>query len=186
MKNFINFNIANLIIFLILIMFFFIFESNSKDKTTIKTSENINNDNIIIKSNLDNKNLYAQNSFNFFSDFIENISENLDFKILYFCYKYESLELFNDIQETIKNEIGEHNYYKDMKTRMSIVSYTNDIGTCQFQHKTFYWLADKYGLENANIHNESHQIELMVLAFKNGNQNLWMGYKKIQKKNINK
>ena len=73
-----------------------------------------------------------------------------------------------------------------MKTRMSIVSYTNDIGTCQFQHKTFYWLADKYGLENPNIHNENHQIELMVLAFKNGNQNLWMGYKKIQKKNINK
>ena len=111
MKKFINFNIANYIIFLILIIFFFIFESNSKDKTTIKTSENINNDNIIIKSNLDNKNLCTQNSFNFFSDFIENISENLDFKIFYYCKKYESLELFNDIQETIKNEIGEHNYY---------------------------------------------------------------------------
>lgn len=184
MKKGTNLYITNLIIFLILIMFFFIFKSNSNSKNSINLNKNINNENII-KSDLTNENLCAQNSFNFFSDFIENISENLDFKILYFCYKYESLELFNDIQETIRNEIGSHNYYKDMKTRMSIISYTNDIGTCQFQHKTFYWLSDKYGLKNADIHNENHQIEIMVQAFKNGNQNLWMGYKKY-KKNINK
>jgi hypothetical protein len=185
MKKGTNLYIVNLIILLTSIMFFFIFESNSDNKNAINLNKNINNDNIIIKSNLDNKNLCTYNDLISFLYFANNISENLDFKILYFCYKYKSLELFNDIKETIKNEIGSHNYYKDMKTRMSIISYTNDIGTCQFQHKTFYWLSDKYGLKNADIHNENHQIEIMVQAFKNGNQNLWMGYKKY-KKNINK
>ena len=104
--------------------------------------------------------------------------DDLDYKLIYFCDKYEAFEHFYDIKHTIYNEIGEHNYYKSAKTRMAIVSHTKDTGTCQFQHKTFYYLANKYNLYNANILNENHQIAVMVLAFKDGKQNWWNGYKK--------
>ena len=110
-------------------------------------------------------------------NFIE-LQNDLDYKLIYFCSKYETFEHFYDIKETIKNEIGEHNYYKSSKTRMSIVSSTKDTGTCQFQHKTFYYLANKYNLNNANILNENHQIAVLVQGFKDGKQNWWNGYKK--------
>ena len=111
------------------------------------------------------------------SNFIE-LNDDLDYKLIYFCDKYDAFEHFYDIKHTIYNEIGEHNYYKSAKTRMAIVSHTKDTGTCQFQHKTFYYLANKYNLYNANILNENHQIAVMVLAFKDGRQNYWNGYKK--------
>ena len=111
------------------------------------------------------------------SNFIE-LNDDLDYKLIYYCDKYSAFEHFYDIKHTIYNEIGEHNYYKDMQTRMAVVSYTKDTGTCQFQHKTFYYLANKYNLYNANILNENHQIAVMVLAFKDGKQNYWNGYKK--------
>ena len=113
-------------------------------------------------------------------NFIE-LQNDLDYKLIYFCSKYETFEHFYDIKETIKNEIGEHNYYKSSKTRMSIVSSTKDTGTCQFQHKTFYYLANKYNLNNANILNENHQIAVMVQAFVDGKQGWWCGYKKYKK-----
>ena len=114
------------------------------------------------------------------SNFIE-LNDDLDYKLIYFCDKYDAFEHFYDIKYTIYNEIGEHNYYKDMQTRMAVVSHTKDTGTCQFQNKTFYYLANKYNLNKANILNENHQIEVMVLAFKDGRQNLWVGYKKLKK-----
>lgn len=100
-------------------------------------------------------------------NFIE-LNSDLDFKLIYFCDKYDAFEHFYDIKYTIFNEIGEHNYYKDMQTRMAVVSYTKDTGTCQFQNKTFYYLANKYNLNNANILNENHQIAIMVQAFVDG------------------
>jgi hypothetical protein len=115
------------------------------------------------------------------SDVIYNfiaLNDDLDYKLIYYCNKYSAFEYFYDIKHTIYNEIGEHNYYKNSKTRMSIVSTTKDTGTCQFQNKTFYYLANKYNLNNANILNENHQIAVMVLAFKDGKQNYWNGYKK--------
>ena len=115
------------------------------------------------------------------SDVIYNfiaLNDDLDYKLVYFCDKYDAFEHFYDIKHTIYNEIGEHNYYKNSKTRMSIVSTTKDTGTCQFQHKTFYYLAEKYNIKGANILSESQQIAIMVLAFKDGRQNLWYGYKK--------
>ena len=105
-------------------------------------------------------------------NFIE-LQNDLDYKLIYFCSKYDAFEHFYDIKHTIYNEIGEHNYYKSAKTRMAIVSHTKDTGTCQFQHKTFYYLANKYNIIRANLHNENHQITLMVLAFKDGKQNWW-------------
>ena len=114
------------------------------------------------------------------SNFIE-LNDDLDYKLIYFCDKYNAFEHFYDIKHTIYNEIGEHNYYKNSKTRMSIVSTTKDTGTCQFQNKTFYYLANKYNLNNANILNENHQIAVMVLAFKDGKQNWWCGYKKYKR-----
>jgi len=114
------------------------------------------------------------------SNFIE-LNDDLDYKLIYFCDKYNAFEHFYDIKHTIYNEIGEHNYYKNSKTRMSIVSHTKDTGTCQFQHKTFYYLAKKYNLNNANILNESHQIAVMVQAFRDGKQNWWCGYKKYKR-----
>ena len=111
------------------------------------------------------------------SNFIE-LNDDLDFKLIYYCDKYSAFEHFYDIKHTIYNEIGEHNYYKSSKTRMSIISYTNDIGTCQFQHKTFYYLAEKYDIKGANILSENQQIAVMVQAFRDGRQNLWVGYKK--------
>ena len=114
------------------------------------------------------------------SNFIE-LNDDLDYKLIYFCDKYNAFEHFYDIKHTIYNEIGEHNYYKNSKTRMSIVSHTKDTGTCQFQHKTFYYLANKYKIKGANLNNENHQIAVMVLAFKDGKQNYWNGYKKYKK-----
>jgi len=110
-------------------------------------------------------------------NFIE-LQNNLDYKIMYFCNKYAAFEHFYDIKGTILNEIGVDNYYKDMQTRMAVVSHTKDTGTCQFQHRTFYYLAEKYDIKGANILSESQQITVMVLAFKDGRQNLWVGYKK--------
>ena len=118
------------------------------------------------------------------SDVIYNfiaLNDDLDYKLIYFCDKYNAFEHFYDIKHTIYNEIGEHNYYKNSKTRMSIVSTTKDTGTCQFQNKTFYYLANKYNLNNANILNENHQIAVMVLAFRDGKQNWWCGYKKYKR-----
>ena len=115
------------------------------------------------------------------SDVIYNfiaLNDDLDYKLIYFCDKYNAFEHFYDIKHTIFNEIGEHNYYKDMQTRMAVVSHTKDTGTCQFQHKTFYYLAEKYDIKGANILSESQQIAIMVQAFADGKQNLWCGYKK--------
>ena len=111
------------------------------------------------------------------SNFIE-LNDDLDYKLIYFCNKYSAFEHFYDIKHTIFNEIGEHNYYKDMQTRMAVVSHTKDTGTCQFQHRTFYYLAEKYDIKGANILSESQQIAVMVQAFKDGKQNWWNGYKK--------
>lgn len=115
------------------------------------------------------------------SDVIYNfiaLNDDLDYKLVYFCDKYDAFEHFYDMKETIKNEIGVDNYYKDMQTRMGVVSSTKDTGTCQFQHKTFYYLANKYKIKGANLNNENHQITVMVLAFRDGKQNWWCGYKK--------
>jgi len=111
------------------------------------------------------------------SNFIE-LNNDLDYKLVYFCDKYSAFEHFYDIKGTILNEIGVDNYYKDMQTRMAVVSYTKDTGTCQFQHKTFYYLAEKYNIKGANILSESQQIAIMVQAFRDGKQNYWNGYKK--------
>ena len=113
-------------------------------------------------------------------NFIE-LQNDLDYKLIYFCSKYETFEHFYDIKETIKNEIGADNYYKDMQTRMGVVSATKDTGTCQFQNKTFYYLANKYKIKGANLNNENHQIAVLVQAFNDGKQNLWCGYKKYKK-----
>ena len=114
------------------------------------------------------------------SNFIE-LNNDLDYKLVYFCNKYNAFEHFYDIKHTIFNEIGEHNYYKNSQERMSIVSFTKDTGTCQFQHKTFYYLAEKYDIKGANILSESQQISVMVQAFRDGRQNWWYGYKKYKK-----
>jgi len=114
------------------------------------------------------------------SNFIE-LNNDLDFKLIYFCDKYNAFEHFYDVKNTILNEIGEYNYYKDMQSRMAVVSHTKDTGTCQFQNKTFYYLANKYNISNANILNEKHQIAVMVQAFKDGKKNYWNGYKKYKK-----
>ena len=106
-------------------------------------------------------------------NFIE-LQNDLDYKLIYFCSKYETFEHFYDIKETIKNEIGADNYYKDMQTRMGVVSATKDTGTCQFQNKTFYYLANKYNKgailrsiinvsnEVRNKHNQIHPTEKPV------------------------
>ena len=110
-------------------------------------------------------------------NFIE-LQNDLDYKLIYFCSKYDAFEHFYDIKYTIFNEIGEHNYYKNSQERMSIVSFTKDTGTCQFQHRTFYYLAGKYNIKNANILSESQQIAIMVQAFRDDKKNYWNGYKK--------
>jgi len=114
------------------------------------------------------------------SNFIE-LNDDLDYKLIYFCDKYNAFEHFYDIKGTIFNEIGEHNYYKNSQERMSIVSFTKDTGTCQFQHRTFYYLAGKYNIKNANILSESQQIAIMVQAFRDDKKNYWNGYKKLKK-----
>jgi len=118
------------------------------------------------------------------SDVIYNfiaLNDDLDYKLVYFCDKYNAFEHFYDIKHTIFNEIGEYNYYKDMQTRMAVVSHTKDTGTCQFQHKTFYYLAEKYDIKGANILSESQQISVMVQAFRDDKKNYWNGYKKLKK-----
>ena len=118
------------------------------------------------------------------SDVIYNfiaLNDDLDYKLVYFCDKYNAFEHFYDVKNTILNEIGEYNYYKDMQSRMAVVSHTKDTGTCQFQNKTFYYLANKYNISNANILNEKHQIAVMVQAFRDGKQGWWCGYKKYKK-----
>ena len=118
------------------------------------------------------------------SDVIYNfiaLNDDLDYKLVYFCDKYDAFEHFYDIKGTILNEIGEHNYYKSAETRMAIVSHTKDTGTCQFQHRTFYYLAEKYDIKGANILSESQQIAIMMQAFRDGKQNYWNGYKKYKK-----
>ncbi len=114
------------------------------------------------------------------SNFIE-LNDDLDYKLIYFCDKYDAFEHFYDIKYTIFYEIGEHNYYKDMQTRMAVVSHTKDTGTCQFQHQTFYYLAKKYDIKGANILSESQQISVIVQAFRDGRQNWWKGYKKYKR-----
>ena len=113
-------------------------------------------------------------------NFIE-LNNDLDYKLIYFCDKYNAFEHFYDIKHTIFNEIGEHNYYKDMQSRMAVVSHTKDTGTCQFQHRTFYYLAEKYDIKGANILSESQQIAIMVQAFRDDKKNYWNGYKKLKK-----
>ena len=114
------------------------------------------------------------------SNFIE-LNNDLDYKLVYFCDKYNAFEHFYDVKNTILNEIGEYNYYKDMQSRMAVVSHTKDTGTCQFQYRTFYSLAKKYNIKNANILSESQQIAVMVQAFVDGKQGWWCGYKKYKK-----
>ena len=91
------------------------------------------------------------------------------------------MHLYNDVKGTIIQEIGITNYHKTAKHRMSIVSHTNDIGTCQFQPATYKWLSDKYGINTNFIDPEYSQIEVMVLAFLDNRQNLWVGYKKFNR-----
>ncbi len=112
---------------------------------------------------------------------ISHYYNDLDVKIYHICNKHNALHLYKDVKGTIIQEIGITNYYKSAKQRMSIVSYTNDIGTCQFQHRTFYYLAEKYDIKGANILSESQQISVMVQAFRDGRQNYWQGYKKFNR-----
>jgi len=109
---------------------------------------------------------------------ISHYYNDLDVKIYHICSKYQALHLYNDVKGTIIQEIGISNYHKTAKHRMSIVSYTNDIGTCQFQSATYDWLSAKYDINTNFIDPEYSQIEVMVLAFKDGRQNYWNGYKK--------
>ena len=104
--------------------------------------------------------------------------DDLDTKLYVICSKYEALHLYDDLKGTLIKEIGINNYYSTMQRRMSIISYTNDIGTCQFQQRTYDWLSTKYGINTNIIDPESSQIAVMVLAFKDGRQNYWNGYKK--------
>jgi hypothetical protein len=103
--------------------------------------------------------------------------DDLDIKIYLICSKHQALHLYNDVKGTIIQEIGISNYHKTAKYRMSIVSHTNDIGTCQFQPATYKWLSDKYGINTNVIDPEYSQIEVLVLAFLDNRQNLWVGYK---------
>jgi len=109
---------------------------------------------------------------------ISHYYNDLDVKIYHICSKYQALHLYNDVKGTIIQEIGISNYHKTAKHRMSIISYTNDIGTCQFQSATYDWLSTKYGINTNIIDPETSQITVMVLAFKDGRQNYWNGYKK--------
>jgi hypothetical protein len=103
--------------------------------------------------------------------------DDLDTKLYIICSKYEALHLYDDLKGTLIQEIGINNYYSTMQRRMSIISYTNDIGTCQFQQRTYDWLSTKYGINTNKIDPEYSQIEVMVLAFLDNRQELWVGYK---------
>ena len=109
---------------------------------------------------------------------ISHYYNDLDIKIYHICNKHNALHLYNDVKGTIIQEIGISNYHKTAKQRMSIVSYTNDIGTCQFQSATYEWLSAKYGINTNFIDPEYSQIEVMVLAFLDNRQGLWVGFKK--------
>ena len=111
---------------------------------------------------------------------ISHYYNDLDVKIYHICNKHNALHLYKDIKGTIIQEIGITNYYKSAKQRMSIVSYTNDIGTCQFQQRTYEWLSAKYGINTNFIDPEYSQIEVMVLAFLDNRQELWVGFKKFK------
>ena len=104
--------------------------------------------------------------------------DDLDIKLYAICSKYEALHLYDDLKGTLIQEIGIINYYSTMQRRMSIISYTNDIGTCQFQSATYEWLSTKYGINTNKIDPEYSQIEVMVLAFLDNRQELWVGFKK--------
>ena len=104
--------------------------------------------------------------------------DDLDTKLYIICSKYEALHLYDDLKGTLIQEIGINNYYSSMQRRMSIISYTNDIGTCQFQSATYEWLSAKYGINTNVLDPEYSQIEVLVLAFLDNRQNLWYGYKK--------
>ena len=106
--------------------------------------------------------------------------DDLDTKLYIICSKYEALHLYDDLKGTLIQEIGINNYYSTMQRRMSIISYTNDIGTCQFQQRTYEWLSAKYGINTNTIDPESSQIEVMVLAFLDNRQELWVGFKKFK------
>ena len=86
--------------------------------------------------------------------------------------------MYDDLKGTLIQEIGINNYYSTMQRRMSIISYTNDIGTCQFQSATYEWLSAKYDINTNFIDPEYSQIEVMVLAFLDNRQELWVGFKK--------
>lgn len=103
--------------------------------------------------------------------------DDLDTKLYIICSKYEALHLYDDLKGTLIQEIGINNYYSTMQRRMSIISYTNDIGTCQFQQRTYDWLSAKYDINTNFIDPEYSQIEVMVLAFLDNRQELWVGYK---------
>ena len=107
--------------------------------------------------------------------------DDLDTKLYIICSKYEALHLYNDVKGTIIQEIGIQNYYTTAKRRMSIISHTNDIGTCQFQQRTYEWLSAKYGINTNVIDPEYSQIEVLVLAFLDNRQNLWVGYKNLKR-----
>ena len=104
--------------------------------------------------------------------------DDLDTKLYIICSKYEALHLYDDLKGTLIKEIGINNYYSTMQRRMSIISHTNDIGTCQFQQRTYDWLSAKYGINTNFIDPEYSQIEVMVLAFLDNRQELWVGFKK--------
>ena len=112
---------------------------------------------------------------------ISHYYDDLDVKIYHICNKHNALHLYKDVKGTIIQEIGITNYYKSAKQRMSIVSYTNDIGTCQFQSATYEWLSAKYGINTNFIDPEYSQIEVMVLAFLDNRQELWVGFKKFNR-----
>ena len=112
---------------------------------------------------------------------ISHYYNDLDVKIYHICNKHNALHLYKDVKGTIIQEIGIQNYYTTAKHRMSIISYTNDIGTCQFQQCTYDWLSAKYGINTNIVDPESSQIAVMVLAFKDGRQNLWVGYRKFKR-----
>ena len=112
---------------------------------------------------------------------ISHYYNDLDIKIYHICNKHNALHLYKDVKGTIIQEIGIQNYYTTAKRRMSIISHTNDIGTCQFQQRTYEWLSAKYGINTNVIDPEYSQIEVLVLAFLDNRQNLWVGYKNLKR-----
>lgn len=54
-------------------------------------------------------------------------------------------------------------------------------GIAQFQEKTFYWLAEKAGLQNPDWKDETQQIALLAWAVKNGHGGLWTAVRQMEK-----